>query len=152
MHRARAWVRNEDGSAALEFVTVGVILLVPLIYLVIVLGSIQEQSLGAEAAARHIARAVSLAPDPAAAAEQSQLVLDGILAEYGIAAETVDVSLTCEPASAPCPSAGATAVVTVSITARLPFVPSVFGLDRAAEIPIEATAVQKISRVAGSGG
>lgn len=152
MHRARAWVRNDDGSAALEFVTVGVILLVPLIYLVIVLGAIQEQTFGAEAAARHIARAISLAPDRTAAEEQSELVLDGIVEEYGIDAETVDVTLVCEPVAAPCPSAGATAFVTVSLRARLPFVPAVLGLDQAAEIPIEATAVQKISRTARSDG
>ena len=51
----------ERGSAALEFILVGLILLVPLVYLVVSLGLIQGQSLGAEAGARHIARAVSQA-------------------------------------------------------------------------------------------
>ena len=50
---------NQRGSAALEFILVGMLLLVPLVYLVVSLGLIQGQSLGAEAGARHIARALS---------------------------------------------------------------------------------------------
>src|SRR6478736_4417484 len=47
----------ERGSAALEFIVVGLILLVPLVYLVLAPGLIQGQSLGVEAGARHIAQA-----------------------------------------------------------------------------------------------
>lgn len=150
MLRWRAWARDETGSAALEFVTVGVILLVPLVYLVIVLGSIQEQSLGAEAAARHMARAIALAPDAETAEMRSEEVLRGVVEEYGIESDSVEVSLTCVPASAECPAAGATIVVTVEVTVRLPFVPSVLGIDRALAIPLEASATQKISRQWGS--
>lgn len=150
MLRWRAWARDDTGSAALEFVTVGVILLVPLVYLVIVLGSIQEQSLGAEAAARHLARAIALAPDAATAESRSDEVLAAVVDEYGIDADSVKVSSTCVPASAECPAAGATLVVTVQVTVRLPFVPSILGIDRALAIPLEASAVQKISRQWGS--
>ncbi|MFJ2370487.1 TadE/TadG family type IV pilus assembly protein [Microbacterium sp. NPDC087665] len=150
MLRWRAWARDETGSAALEFVTVGVILLVPLVYLVIVLGSIQEQSLGAEAAARHMARAIALAPDAETAEMRSEEVLRGVVEEYGIESDSVEVSLTCVPASAECPAAGATIVVTVEVTVQLPFVPSVLGIDRALAIPLEASATQKISRQWGS--
>jgi Flp pilus assembly protein TadG len=150
MLRWRAWARDDTGSAALEFVTVGVILLVPLVYLVIVLGSIQEQSLGAEAAARHMARAIALAPDAATAESRSEEVLAAVVDEYGIDADSVKVSSTCVPASAECPAAGATLVVTVEVTVRLPFVPSILGIDRALAIPLEASAVQKISRQWGS--
>lgn len=150
MLRWRAWAKDETGSAALEFVTVGVILLVPLVYLVIVLGSIQEQSLGAEAAARHMARAIALAPDAETAEMRSDEVLRGVVEEYGIESDSVEVSLTCVPASAECPAAGATIVVTVEVTVQLPFVPSVLGIDRALAIPLEASATQKISRQWGS--
>lgn len=150
MLRWRAWARDETGSAALEFVTVGVILLVPLVYLVIVLGSIQDQSLGAEAAARHIARAIALAPDAETAEMRSEEVLAAVVDEYGIEADSVKVSSACVPASAECPAAGATIVVTVEVTVRLPFVPSVLGIDRALAIPLEASATQKISRQWGS--
>ncbi|HWS50023.1 MAG TPA: TadE family protein [Microbacterium sp.] len=140
---------NDDGSAALEFITVGVILLVPLVYLVIALGVIQEQTLGAEAAARHTARVISQAPDADSAASRSDAVLAGVIAEYGLDADAVRVGMTCTPAGVECPSAGATVIVTVATRVSLPFVPPVFGLDRIASIPLEASAAQKVSRLWG---
>jgi Flp pilus assembly protein TadG len=150
MHRSRAWGTNDDGSAALEFITVGVILLVPLVYLVIALGAIQEQTLGAEAAARHTARAIALAPDSAAASAHGEAVLAGIIDEYGLDPAEVDVSLACSPAGVACPSAGATLTVSVSARVRLPLVPPVFGLDRAASVHVQAQAAQKVSRLWGA--
>lgn len=151
MHPWRAWARNDEGSAALEFITVGVILLIPLVYLVIALGAIQEQTLGAEAAARHTARAIAMAPDAAAAAANGEAVLAGIIEEYGLDPEAVDVSLSCSPAGVGCPSAGATLIVTVAARVRLPLVPPIFGLDRAASVTVQAAAVQKVSRLWGVG-
>ena len=55
---------DDDGSAALEFIAVGVILLVPLVYLIIALGAVQEQTLGVEAAARHTACLLYTSPSP----------------------------------------------------------------------------------------
>lgn len=147
MHPLRLSGRDDEGSAALEFITVGVILLVPLIYLVIALGAIQEQTFGAEAAARHIARVIARAPDAETAAERSDAVLAGIVGEYGLDEDAVDLTLACMPRSVECPSAGATVVVTVATRVRLPLVPEVLGLDRSTAVPVQAEAVQKVSRL-----
>ena len=141
----------ERGSAALEFILVGLILLVPLVYLVVSLGLIQGQTLGAEAGARHIARSVSQAADAASARTAAAVVLASVVDEYGIDASTVDVAMECVPAGASCPQAGATVVVTVRTRVALPLVPPVLGLDRLAGIPIEASSAQKVSRFWGSG-
>lgn len=151
MRRWNRWATDDEGSAALEFITVGLILLVPLVYLIAALGVIQEQTLGIEAAARHTARVMSLAPDAETAAARGEQVLAGIVAEYGIDPDAVDVALTCVPAGAGCPAAGATVTVTVATRVTLPLVPSLFGLDRSTAIPVEAAAVQKISRLWGGG-
>jgi Flp pilus assembly protein TadG len=137
---------GERGSAALEFILVGMLLLVPLVYLIVSLGLIQEQSLGAEAGARHIARALSTAEDADAARQSADLILRSVVEEYALDPEAVDVSLECLPAGGACPEAGATLVVTVSTRVALPLVPPVLGLDRVASIPLEASAVQKVSR------
>jgi len=142
---------SERGSAALEFIVVGLILLVPLVYLVVALGLIQSQSLGAEAGARHIARTVSQAPDAASARTAAESVLASVVDEYGIDRESVDVAMECVPATAACPEAGATVVVTVRTRVALPLVPPVLGLDRLASIPIEASSAQKVSRFWGTG-
>ena len=137
---------DDDGSAALEFITVGLLLLVPLVYLITALGVIQQSTLGAEAAARHTARVISLADGPEAAATRGDLVLREVIDEYGLDADATRVAISCAPAGAGCPAAGATLTVTVVTRAGLPLVPPVFGLDGATAVPIEATAVMTISR------
>ncbi|HZU94388.1 MAG TPA: TadE family protein [Microbacterium sp.] len=151
MRRWNRWATDDEGSAALEFIAVGVILLLPLIYLIAALGVIQEQTLGVEAAARHTARVIALAPDAETAVARSEQVLAGVVEEYGLDADAVDVSLSCAPAGSDCPVAGATVTVTVVTRVPLPLVPSLFGLDRSTAVPVEASAVQKISRLWGGG-
>lgn len=140
----------DAGSAALEFILVGVILLVPLVYLIVALGLIQEQALGVQTGARQIVRAVSTAPDAQAAHDRVRAVTAGLLPDYGIDVSTVRVTLTCTPAGGGCPRADG--VVTVTVTARvsLPLAPPVFSLDRRAAVPVQATAGQRMSRLWGS--
>lgn len=138
--------RDDRGSAALEFILVGCLLLVPIVYLVIALGLMQGQVLGAEAAARHAARAVSQATDTRDADRRVEAVLASVVADYAMDADRVDVGVTCAPDGARCPTAGAVVTVTVRTHVTLPLVPPVLGLDRMAAIPIEAAAVQKMSR------
>lgn len=151
MRRWSLWERNDDGSAALEFITVGVILLVPFAYLVLTLGAVQETLLGAEAAARHTARVMAQAKDADSAAAAGDAVLSSVIDEYGMDATTVDVSVSCVPAGTACPTAGATVIVRLEARVSLPLVPEVFGLDRATQIPLEAAAAQKMSRTWGAG-
>ena len=148
--RLRSAASGDDGSAALEFITVGVLLLVPLVYLVVALGQIQGQALGAEAGARHVARAIASAPDAASASARADAVLRSIADEYGIATDDVELSLSCRPAGTACPEAGATVVVTIATRVALPLVPSVLGLESLASVPVEASAAQKVSRFWGA--
>ncbi|MBM7464983.1 TadE family protein [Microbacterium esteraromaticum] len=126
-------------------------MLVPLAYLVLVLGAVQEQTLGAEAAARHTARVIGQAPDADTATERGDAVLAGIVREYGMDADAVGVRITCRPAARECPTAGATVIVTVRTQVSLPFLPPIFGLDELTAIPVEAQSAQKVSRQWGSG-
>jgi hypothetical protein len=141
---------RERGSAALEFILVGLLLLVPLVYLVGALGLVQSQSLGAEAGARHVARSVATATDRADASRRADLVLTAIATEYGLDPAALDVAFDCRPAGGECPRAGATLVVTLRTRVALPLVPAVLGLDRLASIPVEASAAQKVSRFWGT--
>ena len=139
---------SERGSAALEFIVVGLLMLVPLVYLIVSLGLIQEQSLGAEAAARHVARAMSTATGADDARERADRVLASIAQQYGL--DDVDIAVECSPSGSACPAAGATLAVTVATRVTLPLVPPVLGLDQLAAIPVEATAAHKVSRFWGS--
>lgn len=150
MRPPKAWT-DDEGSAALEFVALGTLLLVPLVYLVIALTQIQSQTLGAESAARHIARAVAGAEGSADAAARTAAVLDTTFDEYGIDEQSLAVEVRCSPAVTPCPAAGATITVTVQVAVPLPLTPGIPGLEAVARVPIAASAVQKVSRFWGDG-
>lgn len=137
--------RGDEGAAALEFILVGLVLLVPVVYLVVALGAIQGHTLGAEAGARHIARAVATAENVDGADARAARILSAVASEYGMDPDAVDVRVTCTSGGA-CPRAGATVVVTVGARVGLPLVPPVLGLDHLAAVPVEATAAQKVSR------
>lgn len=147
--RAAGMLADESGNAALEFIVVGILLLVPLVYLVLTLGAVQEQTLGAEAAARHTARVIGQAPDARTAATRGDAVLANVIREYNMDAGAVDVGISCRPAGVACPAPGATVIVTVSAEVSLPFMPSILGLDRITAIPVEAQSAQKMSRLWG---
>lgn len=142
---------SERGSASLEFMTIGVLLLVPIVYLVVALGLLQNQALGAEAAARFVARAIAQASDEIGAERRAEAAIAGIAAEYGMDPDRTDLVVACTPAGAECPVAGATVVVTVRTEVSLPLVPDILGLDRLAVIPVEAASGQKVSRFWGAG-
>lgn len=144
MHRSRVW-SDEDGSAAIEFLLVGLVLLVPLVYLVIALGQIQNGAMAADSAARHLARAIATADGGAEADDRVESILDGIAAQYGVDGSALSVAVTCAPAT-PCPDAGATVRVTVRVDVALPLVPAVLDLEDRARVTVEATGVQRVSR------
>ncbi len=148
----RRWRRSTDivgderGSAALEFIFGGVVLLVPVVYLIVTLGIVQSHALGVESAARHVARAVASAEGADDADARAAAVLDAIAREYELDRDEVGVELTCVGAPSSCPAAGATIRVTVVASAGLPLVPPVLGLQDATRIGVEASSVQKVSR------
>lgn len=154
MRRWKAWtedaVADDRGSAALEFILVGLVLLVPVVYVIISLGLIQGQTLGVEAGARHIARTISNASDVGTVRERADRVLASVVEEYGLDPAAVEFSMACVPATAECPEPGATIIVNLSTRVALPLVPAVFGLERLASIPVDASAAQKASRFWGS--
>lgn len=140
----------DEGSAALEFILVGLILLVPIVYLVVALGAIQGQSLGVETGARQLARTIASSPDSATADERAERALAAIVDEYGLERGDVTVDVACAGTATVCPEAGATLSVTLRTSVRLPLVPALLGLDQFVRVPVEATAVQKVSRFWGT--
>lgn len=138
---------DDQGSAAIEFLLLSLALLVPLVYLVLALGSIQSHALGVEAASRHLARTMAVSADPVRAQEASERVVAHIAREYGIDPQTITVSVSCSDVTASCPSAGTIVRVTVTAEAVLPLVPPLLGLDQIARVPVEAAAAHKVSRL-----
>lgn len=138
---------DDEGTAALEFVTAGLILLVPLVYLVLSVASVQAGAFAVEGAARQAARVFVQAPTPDEAAARAARAIDFSLADYGIASDAASVTVSCSGSSTgACPARGAVVTVTVRVNVPLPFVPHVLDVSRAASVPVQATARQQVSR------
>ena len=149
MRPSRRWT-DDDGSASLEFITAGLVLLLPLVYLVLTMSSLQAGAFAVEGAARQAARVyVQSASIPEANAAAGRAV-EFALADYGLDASAVTVSVTCQPTPSQCLQRRGFVTVVVSTTVVLPLVPPVLDLDVPLSVPITSTATQQVSRFWGS--
>ena len=141
---------DESGSAALEFVTAGLILLVPMVYLVLVMAAIQAGALAVEGAARQAARVFVQSASGADAEAAAQRAIEFALADYGIDASSATVSIVCTPEPADCLTRRGFVTVDVEIRVALPLTPPALTIDAPLAVPLSATATQQVSRFWGS--
>jgi hypothetical protein len=154
MQRWRHWIdlskTSEAGNASLEFITVGMILLVPLVYLVLTLAQLQAGAFAVEGAARQAARVFVQSPNLSDASASAERAIEFALADYGLDSSTTSVSVSCRPVVTNCLTRQGFVTITVSTTVALPLVPTVLDLNVPLSIPLEATATQQVSRFWGS--
>ena len=131
---------EEDGTATIEFVGVTLLLLLPLLYLLLAVFSVQRAAFAVTQAAREAGRAYSTAPTSAAGQQRAQYAARLAMADQGVAEGTTvrfapegthcgsssadgAASLrpgarfvVCVHSSAPLPAAGAAIAVTGQYT------------------------------------
>lgn len=145
MRPSRFWT-DDRGSASLEFITIGVLLLVPLVYLVLALSAVQAGALAAEGAARQAARVYvqsATSADAAAAAERAVLFA---LADHGIARDRATLAIGCSPRPSQCLTRQGSVTVSVGVAVPLPLLPPGIDAQLPLRVPIEAVATQQVSR------
>jgi Flp pilus assembly protein TadG len=137
----RPWrtARPDDGSAAVEFVTAGMLLLVPLVYLVLTLASLQSAAFATEGAAREAARILAREADPATGRDAAERAILVALGDVGMTRSAATARVQCVPR---CGDGALTVTVSVRAEVRLPFVPQ--GL--AVVVPVEGEATFPVSR------
>ncbi|MFC0674577.1 hypothetical protein [Brachybacterium hainanense] len=109
--------RGEEGSAIVEFVVLALALLLPSLYLVLTLGSVQGAVFAADAIARDAARIHASDADPRAAARLSDQRAHLVLEDFGIPARGVlEISCTADP----CASPGGTVTAHVDVPVQVP--------------------------------
>lgn len=140
---------DETGSASLEFLTVGMILMLPLVYLVLAVSAIQAGAFAAEGAARQAARVFVQAPDLGSAQASAQRALQFALADHGLDETAVAIAVTCRPSA--CLTRQGFVTVTVDLSVPLPLVPSALVGDFPIAVPLHATATEQVSRFWGTG-
>jgi hypothetical protein len=149
MRLSRRWA-DDDGSASLEFITVGMLLLVPIVYLVLALSSLENASFGVEGAARQATRVFVQSASEGEAESAAQTAIAVTLADYGVAAGSAHVTVSCRPDPQNCLTRRGFVTVAISTTVPLPLIPPVLQLDLPAGIPVESVATEQVSRFWGS--
>ncbi|MFT4028704.1 MAG: hypothetical protein QM675_02415 [Protaetiibacter sp.] len=148
MPRARRWTEaaGDDGSASLEFITVGVLLLVPLVYLVLVVSALQAAALGTEGAVRQASRVFVQAETETDARAAAERAIRVTLADYGLDAGAAEVAISCRPDPADCLARRGFVTIELSIVVPLPLAPPVLGLGVPLGVPVHAVATEQVSR------
>ena len=132
---------SDRGSATVEFVLVGLLLLVPLTYVVLGALSVQRHAYAVVAAARSGARAYVSAPSGAAARARAQRAVALALADQGVPPASALVDIRCS--RMPCLEPGATVRVQVSTTVVAGWVPSFLG-GPALRVPVSSVHVETV--------
>ena len=141
---------DESGTASLEFITAGLVLLVPLVYLVVTMAALQGAAFAVEGASRQAARVFVESSTIAEAQSNARTAVEFALADYGLDGDDVRMTVTCTPNPGECLTRRGFVTVEVSTRVALPLVPPVLDLDVPLSVPITSTATQQVSRFWGA--
>lgn len=127
--------RAERGSAIVEFHFLGILLLVPLVYIMLAVLDVQRTAYGVTQAAREAGR-IYVATGNEYAARAAATVA---LADHDIEPSGVELTVQCD--ADPCYQPGGEITVTVQSSVPLPLVPDVLAGVANVRIPVSATHV-----------
>jgi hypothetical protein len=136
---------SDRGSAPVEFLGVTLVLLVPVVYLVLVLGRVQAATFAVEGAAREAARAFGIADDADEGAVRATTAVGVALADQGFD-DDPSTALRLRCSADPCLTPGAEVVATVQVLVPLPFVPAVVSDVVPLDVPVSAERVAPVDR------
>jgi Flp pilus assembly protein TadG len=133
-----------EGSAIVEFVFLGVLLLVPIVYLIIALGRIQAGALAVEQGAREAGRAFVTAPDESSAGVRARAADALAYQDQGFAPPGRD-QLTIVCTASPCLSPNGRVSVKGTLTVMLPGVPRFLSRLIPLQVTLSATHVATVN-------
>lgn len=144
-HRSWRARRDERGSGLVEVTWLGILLLVPLVWILLSVFTVQRGAFAVSAAARAAGRAYVLAPSDRIGLERARAAAEQALADQGVADAPLEVTVTCEPSPQACH--GGTSVVTVRIgsSVQLPLLPVLLG-GGAPRFALDATQVVPVGQ------
>lgn len=122
--------RGDRGSALVELSWLGILLILPMLWIVMSVFAVQRGAFGVSSAVRAAARAYALAPDDPTgllrAREAARVALD----DQGLHDVRPEVEVSCSPYPGDCHQG--TSVITVSVHSRvvLPLMPAALGGSR----------------------
>ncbi|NMM17589.1 MAG: pilus assembly protein [Cellulomonas sp.] len=145
----RGSVRDDAGNAIIEFLAVTVLLLIPILYLVLLLGRLQAATFAADGAAAEAGRAYAEASTTDLGSARAVAAVAIALRDQGFDRVDPATSLELGCSSIPCLHPGSDVAATVRFAVRLPFVPSFVRSVVPLEIPVRGDAVAAVDQFRG---
>jgi hypothetical protein len=135
--------RDERGSALVELGWLGILLLVPMLWILVSVFEVQRGAFGVSAAARSAGRAYALAATDAEGERRARAAAEQVMADQGLADVPLVLEFSCDSPGSSCHSGGAVVTVRVDTRIDLPLLPDVLGggapsfaLDATHTVPI----------------
>jgi hypothetical protein len=141
---------SERGSASLEFLAAGLVLLVPFVYLILALSQLQAGALAVEGAAHQAAQVFVRADSAADAATGATRAIEVALSDYGITSESASVVVSCVPTPSKCLTRRGYVTVAVTVGISLPLLPNFVVSTPQGTVPMHASSTQQVSRFWGT--
>src|SRR5690625_4306612 len=130
---------SEEGSAVVEFLALGTLLLLPAVWFLLAVAEVQAASYGAVGAADQAAKMYTTGQvEHSERAGRSEAAVSAALADFGIGAEQATVSREC---SAACQAEDTLVSYTVQIRVPVPLIPE-FGDFEHRLVTVTATSTQ----------
>lgn len=150
-HRRRPRPPRDQGSAAVEFVTISVLLMVPLVYLAITFGRVQAATFAVDGSAREAARAFVTADNDEDGYRRAAVAVRLGLRDQGFP-DPQDATLDVRCAKPTCLTPQSQVVIRVELRVGLPGVPNFLGHALATRVTVRsaATAVVDEFRTTGN--
>lgn len=139
--RSRA---SDAGTAAIEFIFATVILLIPLVYIVLSISTVQAGTYATQAIAIDAARLASRYPDSAENRAEATAILH--LDDFGLSEVTHSIVFDC---SETCSTPGETVTATVEARVPIPGLPRLFTDSDAGRITVRATHTDVVAPITG---
>ena len=146
--RSRGRAGADEGTAVLEFLAVTVLLLVPVIYLVLMLGRLQAATFAADSAAREAGRAFTTSTGADDGARRAVAAVALALDDQGFDDVDPAAALTLDCSNEPCLTSGGSVRVTVTFDVQLPGVPAFVQSVVPLAVPVSAEQVTPVPRFA----
>lgn len=132
--------RSDDGSAIIEFVVIGLCVLVPMVYIVVSVMSVHAAAFASTQAVREAGRAFSTAATPAQGRARALAAARIAFEDQGLHLPGGALRVDC--ADGPCLAPGSAVEVRLTWRVPLPWLPGDWATRVPAAVPI--TAIQRV--------
>ncbi|HEU4566902.1 MAG TPA: hypothetical protein VFR99_02645 [Marmoricola sp.] len=142
---ARLRVRDDRASGLVEVTWLGIILLLPLVWILLSVFAVQRGAFAVSGAARAAGRAYVLAPSDGIGVERARAAAEQVLEDQGLGDAPLTVTVSCSPYPHACHSGTSVVTVRVASSVRIPLLPVILG-GGAPRFALDATQVVPVGQ------